>query len=292
MRLWDVREKHSSTRMFKIPNTGGDIGFCSSKEDLVTVSSGNTLYGFDTRYTTSVIVTEPHLTFSVPGEDNEINDYGFGYSNGLIAVPADSGAIQLIHQSDFSPSGPPMPMAHSNIASTARFLPNDKNLITGGYDCNACTWKVDSGELRPDKHISISSLLPAEDPESSKTQTINPPFVTSLNIFSNDVLSRSVIGSGDGSVIVVDSKRGKPDFRQLAWGGAQVHASACTATAWSPDGESVWSVGNDRTLINMNENRITVRMPLPGKGGCVSVLTSDRIAVGCGEPEIRIYQFS
>ena len=99
------------------------------------------------------------------------------------------------------------------------------------------------------------------------------------------------IGCGDGSLLIVPSRKGKPDFRSITWGGANVHSTAACGLSWDLDNSSVWSVGNDSVLINIHPDRIRVRYALESKPNSVAVLDTNKVAVAGVAKDIEILEF-
>ena len=289
VRLWDIRQKLSAVRLLKIPGVG-EVGFCKSSSDLVTVSCGNHLFGYDLRSSESIIVSAPSFSVRIPEED-DIDDFSFSSSGDLIAVPSDAGEVHLISSKTFTVQS--SVSVHDNIASVARFLPCGDQIVSGGYDCKIATCRFGSTSLRADKSFPVASLIPLdEDSETVSGQSINPPFVTSMEV-SPDA-HQLAVGVGDGSVLVLDLHRGgsRIDTRRIAWGGAQIHPVSVASLAWDERSSSIWSVGNDSVLQKMDANRISVRYPLGFKPNAVVSFGSDTVAVGGLLNEIEILAFS
>jgi WD40 repeat protein len=284
VRLWDPREKLTATRMFKIPN--GGVGFCRFSNNLVTASSGASLYAYDMRASCTVIVTSPTLQFH-GADDDDINDYEV--SESCILLPLDSGEVKRIDLSSFSESW--SSFIHQNIASVVRSLPRSDQVVTGGYDCRLCTGQLTNAGIDLVKDYATQSLIPLEeDSETANSQMVNPPFVTGLEVSPNK--ENAVVSLGDGSVFVLDIKKKGLDMRRPLWGGANIHASSVASVAWSSDSRSVWSVGTDSVLARMNENCISVRYPLEGyKPNSIVVLESGKVAVAGTMNDIELIDF-
>jgi WD40 repeat protein len=293
LRLWDVRLRNSSIRLMRVPETDGEVNVCRATGDIVTVSSGNSLFGYDIRASESIIVNTPSFRYTSASEECEINDFGFSSDNAFIAAPNDDGDVEIIDSRTFkriqTVRGP-----HSNIASVARFMPNDNNLVTTGYDCFIANTKV-SESYKLDKRIGLGSLLPPieedDDAPPNPCQTVNPPFGTSMQISSDSMNPEIAVGCGDGSVLIIPSRKGKPDFRSITWGGANVHSTASCGLAWDLANSSVWSVGNDSVLINIHPDRIRVRYALESKPNSVMVLDTNKVAVAGVAKDIEILEF-
>ena len=290
VRVWDCREKMSSVRLLRVPE-GDDVGFCKSSGDLVTVSSGSKLFGYDLRGTNTVIVSDPAFTLDLKSGD-DVGDYSFSLDGKLIAVPTDAGEIHLVSSDSLSINSTVSP--HSNIASVARFLPCGNQVASGGYDCKVSTAKfTDVSSFRLDKSFPIVSLIPLdEDSQCSPGQSINPPFVTSMEVSPDQ--QQLAIGVGDGSVVVLDLHRGgsKVDSRRISWGGSQIHPVSVAALAWDEASRNVWSVGNDSVLQRMDASRISVRYPLGFKPNAVVSLGGARVAVAGLSKDIELLDFS
>jgi WD40 repeat protein len=285
VRLWDLREKHTALKLFKVPDSTGEMGFCRIKEKLLVVSSGATLFGYDIRSTPSVIVTTPSLSHSLCDSDNEINDFCIGHDS--IAIPLDSGDVSKIDITSFQLKD--SQSIHSNISAVVRYLPTGRNLVSGGYDCNLSTMKSDPS-LRLDQRVAASSLMITQQGDENPSQSINPPFVVSIEVGPSD--DKLAIGCGDGSVIVSDLKKGgsRIETRRSAWGGSEIHSVSVASLAW--DGDTVWSVGNDSVLINMAETNINVRYKLAFKPNTVSSIGHGKVVVAGLQNEIEILDFS
>ena len=284
-RMWDVREKHTATRLFKIDGEG-DVGFVHVSSDLLTVSRGSGLVGFDLRQSNSIIVSTPSFVYRGI-EEEDINDFDIGSES--ILIPTDSGTVREIDRRSFVEKS--TSHTHGNIASVCRFLPSGDQFVSGGYDCRVCTGKL-CGET---KEYPVRSLIPIDEDEesSSRAQTVNPPFVTGLEV-SPTRRDRLGISLGDGSVLVMDIRRGgsKLDMRRPAWGGSSIHSSSVASLSWSSDGDSIWSVGTDSVLVKMDEHCIRVRYSLEGyKPNSVAELEPQRVAVAGTVNEIEVIDF-
>lgn len=284
-RVWDIRTKMSAIRLVKLPESSGDIGTCRVSEHSVWVSSGSSLFSFDLRASKSIVLTQPSATYSSADQDDYIND--FDIMGRSIAIPTDSGKIRLISTTDMRETS--AVQSHSNIAAACRFLPSGSNMVSGGYDCNVATMKLDSAGALVERTFPIASLIPIDqDEQNNPSQSVNPPFVTCIDV-SNDQL---VFGSGDGSVVVTDLKKGgsRIENRRIAWGGACVHPVSVSSVAFGDNG-SVWSGGNDSVLINMSDTQINVRYPIGFKPNSVVSLGDGRVAVGGLSNEIHLLYF-
>ena len=293
VRLWDFRVRNASIRLMRVPANDGEVNVCLSGGEIVAVSKGNSLYGYDLRATESIIVSAPSFSYTSPSEDCELNDFGFSSDNAFIAAPDDDGNVNIIRANSFEPVHS-IHGLHSNIASVARYMPNDNNLVTAGYDCCISNTKV-SDSYKLDKRITISSLLPVIEEDDGSTQnpsqSVNPPFGTCMEISGDSMNPQIALGSGDGSVLILPSRKGKPDFRSIAWGGANVHSVAACGLSWDPANTSVWSVGNDSVLINMDPDRIRVRYPLGFKPNSVAALDTNKVAIAGVHKTIEILEF-
>ena len=286
VRLWDIREKNSCVRLIRIPPTSGSAGFAKSAGQLVVVSSGNRIFGYDLRADSRVILGESRFESTLSNIEEDIND--FDLSDKTIAAPTDEGFVRLIALETFSETG--RVAAHENIASVARFLPSGVQIASGGYDCKVAVSKVDGDSLRTDKGFLVSSLIPEED-DYEEVHSINPPFVTSMQVSrKNDQVA---IGAGDGTVVVLDLHRGgsRIDSRRIAWGGARIHSVSVSSIDWADNGDSIWSVGNDSVLLRMDQVRLQVRYDLGFKPNSVLNLGGSRVAVGGLQQDIEIIDF-
>ena len=289
IRLWDVRIRNSSIRLLRVPENDGDINVCHSSGDLIVVSRDRHLYGYDLRFNESIIVPAPSFSYTCTSADCELNDFGFSKDGSRIAAPTDDGDVDIVCTKSFTRLST-ISSVHSNIASVARYMPNDNNLVTTGYDCFVTNAKV-SESYKLDKRIGIGSLLPPIEEDEGTTQTVNPPFGTCMEISSDSSNPNIAIGAGDGSVFVLPSKRGKPDFRSIAWGGSNVHSVAVCGLSWGTSDSSVWSVGNDSVLINMDPDRIRIRYPIGWKPNSVTSLGDNKVAIAGLNTEIDILEF-
>jgi WD40 repeat protein len=284
-RLWDLRERFAATRLIKLPSSR-DPSSVQYINRSVIVSSGNQLLEFDLRKSNGVIVSEHCSLFAAPdGED--IND--FSLTRSAVLLPDDSGCLRRVSMTTFQEEC--SAQVHSNIASVCRFLPSGNQFISGGYDCKFAIGRVSENLIDAVKTFAIQSLIPMDEDSQQPGQTINPPFVTSLEISPNQ--EQVVIGSGDGSVLVFDLKKGgsKLETRRPAWGGASVHPVSVSSLCWSGDSSSVWSCGNDSVLNRMDEVSISVRYFLGFKPNSVIELGPGKVAVAGTQNDIEILDF-
>ena len=294
IRLWDVRVRNASIRLFRIPKNDCDINACHTAGDLIVVTRGGSLFGYDMRFSDSIIVPTPSFSYSSKSPECELNDFGFSTDASFIAAPTDDGDVEVVCMKSFTHINT-IQSLHANIASVARYMPNDKNLMTTGYDCFVSNTKV-SESYKLDKRIGIGSLLPpieedGDPADQTSTQSVNPPFGTCMETSSDASSPNVAVGAGDGSVLVIPSKRGKPDFRSISWGGANVHSVAVCGLSWGTSDSSIWSVGNDSVLINMDPDRIRIRYPIGWKPNSVTALTGNKVAIAGLNTEIDILEF-
>ena len=292
LRLWDIRVRNAAIRLFKVPQNEDDVNICHTIGHQLVTSRGSALFGYDMRMSDSIIVSTPSFSYFSKSQDAEFNDFGFSSDERHIAVPTDEGDIEIVSATDFQPLHT-IKSVHSNIASVARYMPNDNNLVSTGYDCNIANLKVNEA-YKIDKRIAIGSLLPVfEDDEDQpqSTQTVNPPFGTSMEVSRDTISPHIALGAGDGSVLILPSRKGKPDFRSIAWGGANVHSVAVCGLSWSTSNSSVWSVGNDSVLINMDPERISVRYSIGWKPNSVVALGENKVAIAGLNTDIEVLEF-
>jgi WD40 repeat protein len=285
VRLWDVRQKSTAIRLFKIP-FHGDMGICRISGNLLTASSGPSVFGFDMRTSQSVIVSKADFEYHGISDD-DINDYDVGERS--ILLPTDSGAIKEISVSTFTDRC--TSNVHENIASVVRILPSSTQTVSGGYDCRLITGKLTDVGIEPIKNCSVQTLIPLdEDSEPSSSQIVNPPFVTGLEVSPSK--ENMAMCLGDGSVVVLDIRKKGVDMRRPVWGGANIHASSVSGISWSRDSRSIWSVGTDSVLVKMNEHCISIRYALEGyKPNSVVELGPNRVAIAGTLNDIELIDF-
>lgn len=284
-RFWDLREKFSATRLLRLPD-GSDTGVIRCIDEFVIASNGNQLVGFDLRKSNGVIISEYCSYYATPdGED--IND--FAVSQSAMLLPSDSGYIRRVSTGTFTEEC--STDAHSNISSACRFLPSGNQFVSGGYDCKIASGRVSASSFDSVRSFGVRSLIPTDEDSEPPGQSINPPFVTSLEVSPNQ--EQLAIGSGDGSVLVLDLKKGgsKLDTRRPAWGGESVHPVSVSCLCWSGDSSSVWSGGNDSVLNRMDEMSISVKYFLGFKPNSVVELGPGKVAVAGTQNDIDILEF-
>jgi WD40 repeat protein len=208
VRLWDIRTKNASVRLYRIPHNDGDVGTCRKIGKLVTVCRGDSLFGFDMRSTESVIVATPSWTYKCSNSDDDINDYGVSPCGSSLAIPTDNGDIEVLSLSTFQREHT-FANAHSNIASVARYLPNRNNIVSAGYDCYINNYKVEDTICKMDKKVAVGSLIPlGEEETGSSNQSVNPPFGACLEVSTPD--------SDNNSQIALALRGDKPQGRMMA----------------------------------------------------------------------------
>lgn len=182
VRLWDTRSKYASVRLIRVPGDEQSAGFAKQSDgSVVVVANGSRLMGFDLRADRGIIVSQPVTTFNTVSADDDIND--FDVSGNTIAAPSDDGLVHLISLGTFTEHN--CVSAHENIGAVARFLPSENLFVSGGYDCKVSVSKREAGNKLSGAYrsFSIESLLPEDDEEEGpSSSSINPPFVTSMEV--------------------------------------------------------------------------------------------------------------
>eukprot|EP01034_Spumella_vulgaris_P029737 gene29737-36832_t len=91
---------------------------------------------------------------------------------------------------------------HTNIVGAIAFKPNNKNeIISGGYDCVACTWDISRGKSTSSVRVEH---IAEEGDEKPTNQVLNPPFIQAVDYCCE---GRGVLLSlGDGTLRLLSSR--------------------------------------------------------------------------------------
>ena len=86
---------------------------------------------------------------------------------------------------------------HSNLVGAFSFSTVNNSIASGGFDCVACSWDIDTGVVISSENISTQSLV------DGAPQVINPPFIQSISYIRNDSLL--ALALGDGTIRLLNS---------------------------------------------------------------------------------------
>lgn len=211
VRLWDTESGKTTkcvTGCFKSDIEALSFGLA---KNIVYVACTDAVSTFDLRKE-GLILKEPLTQVAMDGGD-EVSNIALNAKGDLLAVAMDSGVINLI---PVKPNGTfcensgatryrRLARQHTNIVNTVAFKPtNPKELLSGGFDYNACIWETD--RAKP-KATTYFTALPAPDSDPVDLeraadrvpmQMVNPPFVMALKYVLG---GRCVVAAlGDGTV--------------------------------------------------------------------------------------------
>nr|XP_048323242.1 cellulose synthase A catalytic subunit 8 [UDP-forming] [Ziziphus jujuba var. spinosa] len=169
--------------------------FKSGNENIVYVSLGKEVKGFDVHLATS---WKPLETYNYNKE--EINQIACNFKSSFLAAADDGGDVKIIdiHQKCLYKT---LRAGHTSICSSLQFLPwRPWEVITGGLDSKLVMWDFSKG--RPLKIVDFGLN------DSNGGQCLNPAFVHAIAVPDIDMLNKSekicAVARGDGVVDVIN----------------------------------------------------------------------------------------
>ncbi|KAF5944539.1 hypothetical protein HYC85_018616 [Camellia sinensis] len=183
-----------------VMNVGGNpissLCFKPGNEDIIYVSSGTEVKGFDVHLAASSKCLE-----SYNYNKEEINQIACNSRSCFLAAADDGGDVKII---DIRQQGlyKTLRAGHYN---SVQFLPwRPWEVITGGLDSKLVMWDFSKG--RPQKIVDFG--VPDADSGGSAGQCLNPAFVHAIAVPEVDMVDRlgkvCVVARGDGVVDVID----------------------------------------------------------------------------------------
>ena len=180
-------------------------------KNIVYVACTKSIYSFDLR-SEGLVSKSPHGQVGLSEGGDEVSNLALNAKGDLLAISMDSGVINLIPvktngtfcENTGATRFKRLSRFHTNIVNTITFKKNNpRELLSGGFDYNACIWDVDRG--RPKASTSFSKL-PVEEKEGESEednirqslQIVNPAFVMAMDYALG---GRCVVAAlGDGTV--------------------------------------------------------------------------------------------
>ncbi|KAL6992391.1 hypothetical protein U1Q18_010500, partial [Sarracenia purpurea var. burkii] len=196
---FDMRCKDVLFVMHVGDNPISSICFDPGNEDIIYVSSGTEVKGFDVHLAGSWQCLQ-----SYNYNKEEINQVVCNSRSCFLAAADDGGDVKIIdirQQCLFKT----LRAGHTSICSSVQFLPwRPWEVITGGLDSKLMMWDFSKG--RPRKIFDFG--VPDMDHGGSAGQCLNPAFVHAIVVPEADIADRldkvCVIARGDGVVEVID----------------------------------------------------------------------------------------
>ncbi|KAM7524900.1 hypothetical protein LguiA_014802 [Lonicera macranthoides] len=195
---FDMRCKDAISVMniWENDNPISSLCFKPGNEDIIYVSSGSEVKGFDVHMAAS---WKPLESYKYNKE--EINQIVCSSKSTFLAAADDSGDIKIIdlrQQSLYKT----LRGGHDSICSSVQFLPwRPWEVITGGLDSKLVMWDFSKG--RPNKILDFGA-----EACSDGGQSLNPAFVHAVAVPEVDMLDRTdricVVARGDGIVDVIN----------------------------------------------------------------------------------------
>jgi len=264
----------------------GSCAFLDPRDpgSVVLVAIGNELQAFDLRSSDKVLLRGAPAACMSAGDD--LNDFSVSPDGRVIAAPTDAGEIVIVSGTDLTAIRT-LKGGHQNIAGCARFRADGAELFSGGFDERLVLWDPSNGKLRC--KLEAKRLLPNKDVAEvgATLQIVNPPFVLSLAVGSNNELG---VGLGDGSILVLPHERKAPRGA-ASWNVMSAHTAPVDAVAWlHPIGAGshqplLISAGRDRALrlwpVDLRTSRRRDSEPEPPQAVAVSSLREKPNAVAC-----------
>ena len=212
VRIWDIRSRRASKCLLSCFE-GGDcvdtVAFSKINGNIVYASCGSNLFTFDTRKE-GVLIKEAESKYVVDDDNNiEIQSLSLQSKGEFIAVGDDIGIISIIpldnkhlptNELSNGIKSKKLSRFHCNMIGSIAFRPNsNREIISGGFDCNLFSWDFISSRPQASYNYSteIENTLKNSD-HTSQTNILNPPFIQCVRF---GIENRAVVSAlGNGSV--------------------------------------------------------------------------------------------
>eukprot|EP00164_Ancoracysta_twista_P018628 GFYU01032360.1.p1 GENE.GFYU01032360.1~~GFYU01032360.1.p1 ORF type:complete len:353 (-),score=102.65 GFYU01032360.1:170-1228(-) len=209
VRTWDFRTLKSTQRLSGFDDKSEVTSLCQHPIDVhrLFCSAGQKVYEYDLRRTDILLNT---FEGEISGFKDEINDIAIHYKGQYLATADDSNEVRVF---DLSTNKLYKNLKkHKNIAMGVQFRSQKQwELTSASLDCTIINW--DFGRPKPKCIINTS-----EEKSASRAQMVNPPFVFSIDYHSN--AKDIVCGCGDGTVVVYDIDKARPNLKLQSHGAA------------------------------------------------------------------------
>eukprot|EP01132_Coremiostelium_polycephalum_P009070 gene9070-11109_t len=196
VRLWDT-DTNKSIRCIKGFGTDSVVNSICFDENAQSIycAHENKISVFDLRQP-SIVLTE--IVHQYQYNLEEINQIGFDSKYQYLGSCDDSGQIKIIDVQK-KKLYETLAKKHTNICSSMVFRPNSKNeLLSGSMDFSVIHW--DFLKCKVLHRENFKDVKTSQSTTESKNQTLNPPFVNSIDISNNGKYVS--IGTGDGQILV------------------------------------------------------------------------------------------
>ena len=223
VRVWDVRsspQRAISCLCDCFPSSVDSLAFSPKNEHLLYASSGCQVFVFDLR-TSGVLQKVPlgvidmhsgDATASAASAENEINALKIHPKGEHMAVGDDEGNVHVL-ELETSRADPTCWRVlkrlsrgvHTSIVGAVAFKPNSpRELVSGGFDCLACSWNFAMGRPQhrynfgasADTVVTVSADCGVGAPANSPSRMFNPPCVHSLGFACGGRVLLASLGDG------------------------------------------------------------------------------------------------
>ncbi|TPX72248.1 hypothetical protein SpCBS45565_g00548 [Spizellomyces sp. 'palustris'] len=225
-RVWDIDTAKCVRGLKGFDENTEVTSVCFSGDDLLYVAAGCQVRLFDLRSHDLVLAQSTQIGVSA---EDEINHIALNEKRTFLATADDSGHVTV---TDLRTNRifKRFRQRHENLATCVQFQPNRSwDVWSGGMDSTLIHWDYSKG-------CPVEEFPFATSEQSQNAQSVNPPFVHSLE-FSPDARLLAA-GLGDGSVALLNvSGKKNADAERLARKGR----SSSALKARLMDGHS-WAV--------------------------------------------------
>lgn len=222
LRIWDIRQSPQRAQYCLcecFPAAVDSMTFHPKEQHALYAASGSQIFVFDLRSfgaSGSIVQRSPLCVIDIYAEDAaqgpegadgvvEINTIKIHPKGDHLAVGDDRGKVVIMERNRTPGAGPAAWQlskclsrgVHSSIIGSVAFRPNSvRELMSGGFDCIACSW--DFGLGKPLASCNFGTVC---DSSGEPFQIVNPPFVHALQYISS---GRAVLAClGDGTLRAV-----------------------------------------------------------------------------------------
>lgn len=200
VRLWDCQQRRGVKCMLECFDTAIEgVAYNKREGHIIYAVTSRNFYSFDTRMEGNVLTKIP--TTRIDNLVNEAINALISHQDGSMLAIGDDAGVVSVYEIDNNNCDITLKRryehVHSNLVGALSFSTVNNSIASGGFDCVACSWDIDTGVVISSENISTQSLV------DGAPQVINPPFIQSISYIRNDSLL--ALALGDGTIRLLNS---------------------------------------------------------------------------------------